>query len=218
MRLSQQSDRSIAAQREAIRNYCNHTELTLTDVFDEGEGASGYDTDRAAYTRMGNYLDDHDVDAVAVRDLSWLLCDRKERMRLLLDLDAAGMALHSVERGEAVDLDEDWPFVPQSICATADDVHKCTEIKRSKQETQRRMEAGYYQGRPWSGRASTQLGRCLGPDEWPTIMEAFGLLDAEVSYRAINEETGLSLATLSRLADRGRDYYYDLVDETAQAV
>lgn len=48
------------------------------------------------------------------------------------------MALHSVERGEAVDLDEDWAFVHLSIRATTDDVHKCTEIERSKRETQRR--------------------------------------------------------------------------------
>lgn len=44
-------------------------------------------------------------------------------------------------------------------------------------------------------------------------MAAFNLLDDDDSYRTITEETGLSLATISRLANCGRGYYYDLVQE-----
>lgn len=54
-------------------------------------------------------------------------------------------------------------------------------------------------------------------DEWKTVMTAFDLL-GEVSYRTINDETDLSLATISRLADRGRSYYHDLVEAPAEPV
>jgi DNA invertase Pin-like site-specific DNA recombinase len=215
VRLSQQSDRSLAAQREDIQAYCDRSGLSLAAIYNEGEGASGYDNEREEYTKMLSHLRDQEVDAVVVRDHSRLSRDRKERLQLLLDLDTAGVALHSVERGEPVDLDEDWAYVLQAIHATTDDVDKRKEIERSKQETQRRVEAGYYQGRPPVGLCFDAAGEYLvpDPDEWETINTAFDLLDAGESYRTITEETGLALATISRLADRGRDYYHELVQQ-----
>ncbi|MFC6964934.1 recombinase family protein [Halocatena marina] len=219
VRLSQQSDRSLATQRTDIRDYCTRSGLSLVDVYNEGEGASGYDNDREEYTQMLAYVQEHEIDAVVVRDHARLSRDRKERLRLLLDLDTAGVELHSVERGEAVDLDEDWAYVLQAIQATTDDVEKRKEIERSKQETQRRIAAGCYQGRPPLGTCFDAAGEKLVPDpeEWPTIMDAFELLDDGESYRSINEATGLSLATISRLADRGPDYYHELVETATPA-
>lgn len=214
VRLSQQSDRSLAAQREDIKEYCAREGLSLVEIYNEGEGASGYDNDRARYSAMLTDIRDSDVAAVVVRDLSRLSRDRRERLRLLLDLDTTGVGLHSVELDRAVDLDDDWALVQQSIQATTDDVQKRKEIERSKRETQRRVEAGYYQGRPPVGTCFDAAGEYLvpDPDEWETIMAAFDRLDEGDSYRSINEETDLALATISRLADRGRDYYHDLIE------
>lgn len=220
VRLSQQSDRSIAAQREDITAYCERTGLSLVEIYNEGEGASGYDNQRAEYRTMLSHLHKRQINAVVVRDHSRLSRDRKERLQLLLDLDTAGVALHSVERGEPVDFDEDWAYVLQAIRATTDDVEKRKEIDRSKQATQQRIEAGYYQGRPPVGTCFDAAGEYLipDPDEWSMIMAAFDKLDDGVSYRTIAEQTGLSLATLSRLADRGRDYYHDLVEASTEPV
>lgn len=215
VRLSQQSDRSIDAQRTDIRDYCDRSGLTLDAIYNEGEGASGFDNEREEYTKLLSHLREHEVDAVVVRDHARLSRDRKERLQLLLDLDTAGVALHSVERGEPVDLDADWAYVLQAIQATTDDVEKRKEIERSKQETQRRIAAGYYQGRPPVGTCFDAAGEYLvpDPDEWSIVMAAFDKLDEGASYRTIAAETGLSLATLSRLAERGRAYYHDLVRE-----
>lgn len=168
--------------------------MPLVEVYNEGEGESGYDNDRIEYGKMLADIRESDVDAVVVRDLSRLSRDRRERLRLLLDLDATGVGLHSVELDRSIDLDDDWELVQQSIQATTDNVQKRKEIERSKQETQRRVEAGFYQGRPPIGTCFDVQGNHLVPDpaEWDTVMEAFELLDDGESYRTVNEATGLS--------------------------
>lgn len=65
---------------------------------------------------------------VIVPNLSRLSRDRKERLRLPLDVDGAGVAVHSVELGRAIDLDDDWTLVQQSIRETTDDVEKRKEM------------------------------------------------------------------------------------------
>lgn len=77
------------------------------------------------------------------------------------------------------------------------------------------METGSYQGRSPVGTCFDAAGEYLvpDPDEWETIIEAFDRLDEGDSYRSINEETGLAVATISRLADCGRDYYHELVQQ-----
>lgn len=88
VRLSQQSDRSLAAQREDIEEYCAREGLSLGEIYNEREGASGYDNEHERYSAMLADIRDSDVDAVVVCDLSRLSRDRRERLRLLLELDA----------------------------------------------------------------------------------------------------------------------------------
>lgn len=92
----------------------------MVTIYDEGKRASGFDTDRPIYTALREHVADGGVDTVTVLNLSRLSRDRKERLRLLLDVDTAGVAVHSVELGRAVD--DDWALVHQSIRATTDDV------------------------------------------------------------------------------------------------
>lgn len=84
VRLSQQSDRSLTAQREDIEDYCGREGLILEKVYNEGEGASGHDNDRERYSEMLANIRDSDVDAVVVRDLLRLSRDRRERLRFSL--------------------------------------------------------------------------------------------------------------------------------------
>lgn len=51
------------------------------------------------------------------------------------------------------------------------------------------------------------------PEEWTTLMRAFELLDEGAPYRSIAEKTEISIATLSRLSDRGRSYYHALIED-----
>ncbi|HET7323575.1 MAG TPA: recombinase family protein [Halococcus sp.] len=160
IRLSQDG-KSLARQRRDVEDYASERGAELVTVYDEGKRSSGFDTDRPEYTALREHVADGGVDTVIVPNLSR---DRKERLRLLLDVDGAGVAVHSVELGRAVDLDDDWALVHQSIRATTDDVEKRKEIDRSKRATDERVESGYDHGRPPFGLTYDDSGHYWVPD------------------------------------------------------
>ena len=208
-RLSQESDTSIDSQRDDIQDYCRKEDLELDNIFNEGEKESGYDGDREKYQSMLEYLDFKDVDAVVVRDLSRLSRDRKERVRLLLDLDDRGVELHSVERGE-VDISEPWTLTIETIKATSDDVEKRKEIERSQREIEKRVENGFHQGRAPLGLQFDSRGENLevDQDEIADVKEVLQLRDQGRSYPDIEESSGVPKATAYRVVER-RDMYED---------
>jgi DNA invertase Pin-like site-specific DNA recombinase len=77
VRLSQQSDRSIQRQREEVHEYAAAQGYVLddVDVYDDGEGASGFDDDRREFAELVARLQEGDVDAVIVLNLSRLSRD-----------------------------------------------------------------------------------------------------------------------------------------------
>jgi len=210
-RLSQESDTSIESQKEDIRSYCSSEGLELDNIFDEGEKESGFDDERTQYQALKDYLDFSDVDAVVVRDLSRLSRDRKERVRLLLELDDFGIELHSVERGE-VDISEPWTLTIETIKATSDDVEKRKEIERSKKEIEKRKEKGFYQGRPPLGLQMDDAGQELVVDEneIDQVREVLSLRSQGLSYPDIEERTGVPKATAYRVQKR-REQYQEFV-------
>jgi DNA invertase Pin-like site-specific DNA recombinase len=145
IRLSQDG-KSLDRQRRDVTDYADEHGYALADIYNEGK--RGFSADRPEYQALLDHLDTSATTAVIVPNLSRLSRDGKERLRLLLDVDQAGVQLHSVELGGAVDLDNDWELVQQSIRATTDDVEKRKEITRSQRATQERLDNGYDQGRP----------------------------------------------------------------------
>jgi DNA invertase Pin-like site-specific DNA recombinase len=147
--------------------------------------------------------------AVVVPDLARLSRDRKERLRLLLDVDQAGVQLHSVELGGAVDLDDDWELVQQSIRATTDDVEKRKEITRSHRATQERLANDYHHGRPPFGLTDDD-GHYWIPDresdEYQTAHTCIRLREKNHSWREIAHETGVNKDTARRIYDRRERY------------
>ena len=127
IRLSQDG-KSLNRQRRDVEDYATERGVELITVYDEGKRSSGFDTNRPEYTALREHVADGGVDTVIVPNLSRLSRDRKERLRLLLDVDTAGVVVHSVELGRAVDFDENWALVHQSIRAATDDVEKRKEI------------------------------------------------------------------------------------------
>lgn len=51
-RLSQDSDTSIARQKKHIQEYATERGFELQQIFDEGEGASRFDTTREEYDKL----------------------------------------------------------------------------------------------------------------------------------------------------------------------
>jgi DNA invertase Pin-like site-specific DNA recombinase len=133
-------------------------------VYGEGKRSSGFDTDRPEYTVLREHVADGGVNTVIVPNLSRLSRDRKERLRLSFDGDAAGVAVHLVKLGRAVDLDDDRALVHQSIRASTDDVEGHKEVARSKRATQERIENGYDHGRSPFGLTHDEDGRYSVPN------------------------------------------------------
>ncbi len=209
LRLSQDGH-SIDRQRRDVEAYADTNGFALAKIYDEGKRASGFDTDRPEYIALLDHVEGENVDVVIVPNLSRLSRDRKERLRLLLDLDAIGVQLHSVELDRAVDLDDDWALVQQSIRATTDDVEKRKEIERSKRATQERIDNGYDHGRPPFGLTYDEDGNYWMPDrdsdEYQTALTCIQLRDDGRSWREIAGKTDVSKDTVRRIYDRRKRY------------
>lgn len=209
LRLSQDGH-SIDRQRRDVEAYADTNGFALAKIYDEGKRASGFDTDRPEYIALLDHVEGGNVDVVIVPNLSRLSRDRKERLRLLLDLDAIGVQLHSVELDRAVDLDDDWALVQQSIRATTDDVEKRKEIDRSKRATQERIDNGYDHGRPPFGLTYDDDGHYWVPErsseEYRTAVTCIQLRENGHSWREIAAEADVSKDTAWRIYDRRERY------------
>ena len=209
IRLSQDG-KSLARQRRDVEDYAEERGAELLTIYDEGKRASGFDTDRPEYIALREHVANGGVDTVLVPNLSRLSRDRKERLRLLLDVDGAGVAVHSVELGRAVDLDDDWALVHQSIRATTDDVEKRKEIARSKRATRERIENGYDHGRPPFGLTYDDTGHYWIPDresdEYRAALACLRLREDGHSWREIARETSVNKDTARRIYTRRERY------------
>jgi DNA invertase Pin-like site-specific DNA recombinase len=201
---------AIPRKRQDVEDYAAANEYSLAEIYNEGKRASGFDADRPEYQALRDHITTGAVDVVLVPNLSRLSRDRKERLRLLLDVDAADVTVHSVELGRAVDLDDDWALVQQSIRATTDDVEKRKEIERSKRATQERLENGYDHGRPPFGLVYDEHGTYWVPDrdseEFPIALTCIELRESGRSWREIAKETDVSKDTARRIYDRRERY------------
>lgn len=208
---------SIPKQKQAIRDYCQRNGLNLEQIYDDGEHASGYDTDeRPEYRALRERVNDADVDAVVVRDTGRIGRDFDERMYFVLDCRKAGIQLHSDEAGQH-DLSDPWSVLQETAQAAGDDVQKRHEIERSKEATEKRIENGCYQGKvPFGLRfADDKCHLERDPDEWKRLRQ---IVDEkyEGTVREVAEQADVSTATVSRARDRGLEWYRNMLEEYGQ--
>ncbi len=211
-RLSQSSDTSIADQKEAIEEYCEHRGLELLRIYDDGEGSSGFDTERPEYAKVRELMRDGKVGAVVVRDRSRLGRDFDERMQFVLDLRRTNVSLHASREGE-VNLEDPYAVVMESMRAATDDSGKREEIEKAREKVTERVKNGYYQGRPPLGtKFSEDKTRLVPGEKFEVVAAVLNLLNEGVSYRDIHEDTGVSLGSISRINGR-REMYEEMMEE-----
>lgn len=95
------------------------------------------------------------------------------------------------------------------------DIHRRVEQKTKEEEiakaraaVRERVDRGYWQGRPPYGLQLDSDGKHLVPgEEFDAVMKAFDMIDDGRSYSEVSNETDISMGTLSRLTDRGREFY-----------
>lgn len=213
-RLSQDSDTSIEKQKREIRSYCKRDGFELVDIYNEGEYASGFDdvADRPEYQQVKQLLLNAEMSAVVVRDRDRLGRDFDERMQFVLDLRQTGVELHTATEGH-VDLSDRYKVVMESMHAASDDQAKCHEIEKAKEAVRDRVEAGYYHGEPPLGLTFDDEKKHLEASaEFDVIKDVFEMLDRGVPYSEISAEAGVATGTVSKIKQRGREFYAEYGD------
>ena len=208
VRLSQESDRSIANQKEEIRQFCSEEGLELLRIYDDGERASGFDDNRPAYQDMLIAVEDEEIGAIVARDRDRLSRDKRERTAFLDDMNQLGVDVYAASSGDRVDMDSGEEWLIEMVRAYMDDVGKRREIERARREVRRRVEAGFHHGRPPFGFQFDNRGEYLepDPDEHPVALEILDRRDDGESYREIGNAVGVSKDVVSGVVDRREEY------------
>lgn len=214
-RLSQDSDVSIPRQKRHIQTYAEEHGFELERIYDDGEYSSGFETEsREQYQAVQALVEAGEVDAVIVNSKRRLARDFDETMRLILDLRREDIELHTYEDGQ-VDLEDPMQVAIEVVQAASEHKAKRKEIERAIDAVEERQENGCYQGRPPFGLQFAEDGCHLEKDteEWETLMYVWQLLERGRDYDTVVEETGVSKASVSRINERGRGYYHNLLSE-----
>lgn len=208
-RLSQRSDTSIDRQERNIREYCTERGWHLVDVLDDGEGASGFDTEgREAYQELKN-MAPH-VGVVITNDKRRLARDEGEVMRLVPLLREHGTALHTVQDG-ALDIDDTMTAALEILAAAMAAKEKKQEIQKAREAVRERQEQGYWQGGIPHGLRVDDDTKLLerDPDEWEDVET---VLEADVVGRVL-DDVDVSAGTAYNIAERGREWYEAKLEE-----
>lgn len=206
---------SIPDQKEKIRGYCDREGFDLERIYDDGKRASGYGVeDRPDYRELRQRVKDGDVDAVVVRDTGRIGRDFDERMYFVLDCRQAGIELHSTESGQH-DLSDPYSVVIETAQAAGDDVQKRHEIERAKEATRKRIENGCYHGKPPLGLrfADDDCHLEKHSEEFEQLEEILDRRENGDRVVDVAEDIGVSTATVSRVANRGLEWYDEKLAE-----
>jgi DNA invertase Pin-like site-specific DNA recombinase len=216
VRLSQEGrDASLDEQKRAIRDYAREHGLNLQTTRNEGDRTSGFDSDRDEYQLLRQKIRDAEIDAVIVRDRARLSRDFDDRLSLLTDFRSANVEWHVVEVGGRLHVEDVQQAMFECIHAGMDHIKKQIEITRAKEATQERIDDGCYQGKPPLGLQFADDNCHLEKDEqeWKTVCDIIEARERGETYAKIAEDVGVSAATVSRVADRGYQWYQEKVAE-----
>jgi len=207
VRLSDHSNRSIQGQIEDCREYADRQKFEVDQIYNEGQGQSGWDDTRDEYARMLTAAESGEFDALIVRDGSRFGRDKRERIRRFFDLDEWGVELHTVSRGY-VDPEDPSDFLMEVFKAMSDDHGKRGEVERLEAEMEKRRENGWFIGEPPVGLEYDGDKRYLQAteSEIDTVLQVYDLRDAGATYREIGEKVSWSPPTIGKLISR-RDQY-----------
>ena len=206
-RLSQESDASIDRQKRHIREYADEHGYLVDTIYDDGQHSSGFDDDREEYQLLRERVQSGDVDAVIVNSKRRLARDFDETMRLILDFREHDIEVHTYEGG-LMDVSDPVQAAIEVLQAASEHEAKKKEIERAREAVDERLNQGFDHGRPPFGLEFDDDGEYWVPSEdYGTVMDVFDMLQTAKPYTAIESETGVSRSSVSRIKQRGREFY-----------
>lgn len=216
VRLSQEGrDLSLEKQKSDIREYARENDLNLQTTRNDGEGTSGFDKSREGYQLLREKIRNQEIDAVIVRDRARLSRDFDDRLSLIVDFRATGVEWHVTETGGRIALEDVQTAGMECLHAMMDHVKKMVEITRSRDAVEERHEDGCYHGTPPMGLRFAE-DKChleKDPQEWNELQEIIDRRERSEAVVDVANSIGVSAATVSRVTDRGLEWYRDKLDE-----
>lgn len=205
-RLSQESDRSIDAQKANIREYASANDFELFEIYDDGERASGFETEsREEYQRVRDRVADGTVTAVIVNDKRRLSRGFDETMRLILDCRQSGVEIHTYMDGQ-LDLEDPVGVAIELVQAASEAKAKKKEIERARDAVNERLERGDDHGPPRTGMEYGPDGRQQQPgDDFEKVVKVLQLAE-DHTYEEIQRKTGVPTSTANRIVQH-REWY-----------
>jgi DNA invertase Pin-like site-specific DNA recombinase len=206
-RLSQQSDRSISAQKANIETYCEENGLELVAVKNDGEYSSGFKPEQLEeYQKVKEAILSGGVGAVVVNDKRRLVRDIDEIMMLIPQCRQSGVEIHSVQDGQ-MNLDDPMSAVIELVEAASEHKSKQKEIERAREAVAERMANGYDHGPPRFGMTYNDEGTRQVPGEKYDLVErVWELREDGATFEQIEEKTGVTKSTAHRIVNE-RDWY-----------
>lgn len=213
-RLSQSSDTSIPRQKEHVREYADAHGFELEHIYDDGERSSGFDSEREQFQLVRDEVSEGAVDGIVVNDKRRLARDFDATMRLILDCRQNDVQIHTYQDGQ-LDISDPMNAAIEVVMAASDYEAKKKEIAKAKEAVKDRKENGCYHGTPPFG-LTFAADKChLERDgaEWETLLEIVKRREDGEKVTAIADDAGLSPATVSRVSDRGIEWYEEKLQE-----
>jgi len=207
-RLSQSSDTSIPRQKEHIREYTDTHGFDLTALYDDGERSSGFDSSREKFQKVRRAVSDGEIDAVVVNDKRRLARDFDETMRLILDCRENDVAIHTYQDGQ-LDISDPMNAAIEVVQAASDYEAKKKEIAKAKEAVEERQENGCYHGTPPFG-LTFAADKChleKANPQWEKLEEIIDRRNQGENITDIADEFGLAASTVSRITNRGLEWY-----------
>jgi DNA invertase Pin-like site-specific DNA recombinase len=212
VRLSQDSDTSIQKQKKSIREYAKDRGLNLQTTRNEGEGKSGFKTDREQFDLLREKIESAEIDAVITRDRARLSRDFDDRLSLILDFRKTGVEWHVIEAGGKLSLQDRQQAGMECLHAMMDDIKKRAEIERAKEVTAGRVaDDDVYHGRPPFGFRFDDNGRRLeqDPEEWVQVEAILDGADQGLTVKEIRDKRKVTVSesTVRRVLERRESMY-----------
>jgi len=214
------SEDSIPTQKNKIREYCkDRDDVTLDKIYNDGKGASGWDSSREEYQQLKQDAEDGEYDVLVVRDGTRIGRDKMERLDMFFDLaNKYNVEFHTSSKGY-VDPSNPTDLLMEVFEASQADDGKREEIKKAQHQIEKRIEKGMWQGGAPFGTKHGDGPRGLVPtDDFKVLIEIFEAKAEGLSHREAVKKCSkptISISTVHRMLKNKHRYevYQEIADE-----
>lgn len=205
----------VSTEQQNLERQANATEKFVDEEFTDpdvetiADADTGTNTDRDGYGRLMAAVENDEIDAVVVKDMSRIARSVRDLMRTVDRLREAGVELHFIDDPIEVRPNDDDPtqdLMLQILAAVAEFEAKITQ-QRVREGIAARQENDEYHHGPAPIGFNKNDGKLIESAEYDRICTVLDMVDAdELSKRKAADRLDTSRATINRALDREELY------------